>query len=234
MSDTTKNLRQLKVAALISAVVHTLGAFAMAIVLSPGLLPGLLTPRMDYIRDNLLAWQCGWWLWVLSALAFLVFILTLKIYYCALAVNAFNKRLLSFAVAFVAIAVCFDLLFEYQQIFSVPIVINIDRKEFSTIQIGFLFFSGVIANFWYSSATIASVIAIRSYFPAWINFLGWATAAIGLAASGSALITTFLELAHPSIVFNTVLFPLLIFWQLGIALNAKNNVKLQLEPEADT
>lgn len=224
MSNVAASLRNLRIAATVSAVAHTLGAFAMAFVLSPGLLPGLLTPRMEYVRNNLFAWQCGWWLWIFSAIAFLVFILALKNHYSPIEITEFNKKLLSTALILVSVAVCFDLFFEFQQIFSVPDVItgaHTDRKKFSLLQFGFTVFSGVIANFLYSGATICSVIAIRKYYPKWVNFLGWATCAFGLTASICAVMTSLLSIAWFSIAVNAVLFPLLIFWQAGFALLAK-------------
>ncbi|MDX2107751.1 MAG: hypothetical protein SFY67_15220 [Candidatus Melainabacteria bacterium] len=236
MSSDKTNLRNLKIAAFVSAALHTLGAFAMAFVLSPGLLPRLLTPRMDYIRDNLLAWQGGWWLWVLSALTFLAFISYLRTYYKNLDVGNGNKKLLTWAFKLATLAVCIDIFFELHQIFSVPDAIaeeHLDRKAFSCIQIGFEFFSGVIANLLYSSATIISVIVIRNFYPMWVNFLGWATGIIGVLASGTALLVYIARVTDPALVVNSILFPLLIFWQLGIALKAKNNVKQQLELEAD-
>lgn len=222
-------MRNLKIAALVSAIAHTFAALFMAFVLSPGILSSNdFYPRVEYIKANTQGWQLGWSVWIFAAFAFLAFTLCARRHHLAL--NLTSRILLRNAVICAFIAVLLDLHAELGQIFYVVELVNGEgpmRKDFLLSQFRFMFESGTVANFSYCLATRNIVIATRDHYPKWIVKLGYLVFGVGFLASGFALIATFCYDHHVNpmrdllVLTNGILFPLLVFWQLGIAYKSK-------------
>lgn len=223
MNNVATNLRNLKIAALISALVHTLGAFVMAFVLGPGLGTNPEIPsRIEYIRTHTLWWQLGWIVWIVSALTFLIFTILFRRYHLSLDINGFGRIILYIAMASSMIAVACDVTFECVQIFYLPGLLAGTRAEELTKQFiqnnnMFVLGSGIIANFMYCFATLCSVVATRGFYPKWIEFTGYAVYSVGLAASIFCIFNSI-----PGMFWsNAILLPLLVIWLIAIAINSE-------------
>lgn len=217
---TEQKLRHLKIAAVASACAHTVSAFAMAIFLAPGLDTNPdLKARILYISSNAQIWKLGWVSWMISAISFLVYI------YCFRRFHLYNpsssRKLLYAALGAVCIAVLADLTFESREIFYVTELVqnsqntNIEKDFLLNHQI-FMVGSGIIANLLYCLATILSVVATKNSYPAWVKYFGYGVLIFGVAASIFCC-TGFVPGMFWS---NAFLIPLIVFWQMGVAIKS--------------
>lgn len=230
MTSISSNLRNLKIASVVSAFSHTVGAFVMAFVLSPGLLTNPdYNSRIEYIKTHTQLWQLGWSVWIFTAFTFLAFTVCLRKHHLALGTNDLNRKLLLGAVIYAVIGVSFDLHAELAQIFEATknFFPEDEFKEHVGLQSAFMRESGTIANLMYCLATISSVIAIRNNYPKRLIKIGYTLFFVSLIASGFAYAATYYSdcdanpLRHILVATNAILFPLLVLWQLGIAYKSK-------------
>ncbi len=231
MTSISSNLRNLKIASVISAFSHTVGAFVLAFVLGQGLLTNPdYNSRIEYIRTHIQLWQSGWSVWIFTAFTFLAFTVCLRKHHLELGTSALNRKLLLGAVICAVIGVSFDLHAELAQILDATKVLSPDYefKEFVIWQSAFMLESGTIANLMYCLATICSVVATRNYYPKWLVKIGYTLFFVSLIASGFAYAATYYSdcdanpLRHILVATNAILFPLLVLWQLGIAYKSKD------------
>lgn len=233
MSSISANLRNLKIASVVSAFSHTVGAFVMAFVLGPGLItnPNFYS-RIEYIKAHTLNWQLGWSIWIFTAFTFLVFTVCFRRHHLALGTSNLNRKLLLAAVVCAAIAAMLDLHAELGQILDVTELVSHYgqtgiRKEFIMRQVAFMFESATLANFMYCLATTNCVVATINEYPKWLVNLGFVLLLISFIASIFAFFATHFSDSEANpikgllVATNAILFPLLVLWQLGIAYKSK-------------
>lgn len=217
---TEQKLRNLKISAVFSACAHTVGAFAMAFLLAPGLDTNPdVKERILYIFSNSQVWKLGWASWMVSAVSFLIF--TYYFYRFHLASPDSNKKLLLAALGTVSIAVLADLIFESREMFYLTDLVqdsrntNIERVFLLNHQI-FMVGSGIIANLLYCLSTLFSVMTTRSAYPIWVQCLGFGVFIFGVAAS----IFCYTGIVSGMFWSNAFLIPMIVFWQLGVAVRS--------------
>ncbi len=230
VTSISTSLRNLRIASVISAFSHTVGAFVMAFVLGPGLLTNPdYNSRIEYIRTHTQLWQSGWSVWIFTAFTFLAFTVCLRKHHLALGTSDLNRKLLLGAVIYAVIGVSFDLHAELAQIFEATKIFfpEDEFKEHIALQAAFMLESGTIANLMYCLATISSVIAIRNDYPKGLVSIGYSLFFVSLIASGFAFIASLCmdhrinPMKDILVATNAILFPLLVLWQLGIAYKSK-------------
>lgn len=217
---TEQKLRHLKIAAVVSACAHTVSAFAMAFLLAPGLDTNPdLKARILYISSNAQIWKLGWASWMISAMSFLVYIYCFRRFHLDNPLS--SRKLLSAALGAACIAVLADLTFESREIFYVTELVNdsqntnIEQAFLLNHQI-FMVGSGIIANLLYCLATIFSVVATRTSYPTWVQCIGYGVLVFGVSAS----IFCYTGFVPGMFWSNAFLIPLIVFWQMGVAIKS--------------
>lgn len=230
MTSISSNLPNLKIASVVSAFSHTVGAFVMAFVLGPGLLTNPdYNSRIEYIKTHTQLWQSGWSVWIFTAFTYLAFTVCLRKHHLALGTSDLNRKLLLGALICAVIGVSFDLHAELAQILEATknVFSEDELKEHVALQSAFMLESATLANLMYCFATICSVVATRTHYPKWLVNIGYSLFFVSLIASGFAFIASLCmdhrinPMKDILVATNAILFPLLVLWQLGIAYKSK-------------
>lgn len=175
------------------AAANLLAALALATVLAPGTTLASDAARAAYVRENVVAWQLGWGLWIVAAISLLVFYRwwTARV----------GASVVPLAIATAGFAA--DILAESLLIAFVPDLPSLAR--------GCFLLTGGVANGCYSVA--GTLLSLRT--PQALGRLAPWTAAVWL--SGFAISAfAFLEVPFGIAVSTALLFALFLPWLIVV------------------